>query len=1124
MIGRLRFRSLTTRLAFWFLAVTMLSLAATVTILYFERAAVIRNQEFETLQVVRDLKIKTLSNWLEERMSDLEVLTQDRDLRSPDIERIMLRETGDWSQQDRETADIARQHLQSYEKAYLAYNDISIISATSGRTAIGSNPTHEGQDKKRDPHFTEPVRTKKPFIRDIYHSKTIGRPSMAFSAPIFCHEHRGEHLIGVVVAQADLEHVLYPLLQEHIGEGKTGETLIVNKDGIALNELRWYKNAPLKLKITAEPARESAAGKTGIVETKDYRGEMVLAAYAHIPLMKWGFVAKRDLSEIYAPIRSMLREMIYIFAAIFVIVLLLSMLLAATISQPVRGIEKTVRLFAEGDMDARFKGEGSDEVGSLGKSFNNMARILASQVNVTQAISDITAAAGQHNNLSNLLEEILPLLMETTRSQLGVVYLTDDAGNNLDQMLVHGIDGDKLTRRIAINPPDHLLAASMASEKTQILKDIPTGNELLINTHAGKTTPRALLSIPLILGKTHVGVIGLASLYDYDSTAEQIADGIEMNLAQAVEICRAFSKSEEMRERINERNRELRVTNEQLQSTSEELNTTANEQKELIRELEVQKQQVGEADRLKSEFLSNMSHELRTPLNSVLSLSQLMLSNGIGKKEGEDKERLEIIERNGRHLLNLINNILDLSKIESGKMELFVSTFDSKELVESIVAAIRPMAKQKNLSVNVENPKLENLRTDRDKLRQILLNLMSNAVKFTDKGEIGIEVKQAWESVVFKVWDTGCGIPENGLPYIFDEFRQVDGSTTRQYGGTGLGLAISQRLTSLLGGNIHVESEEGKGATFTVTLPMVAKETLNGNNPTQNDGGRLRNVQPKRPKSDPPVSPRILVVEDNEVAAEQIATALTTDGFVVDVAGDGEAALAIVKKHLPDGIVLDLMMPKIDGFQVLNAIRSTPETAHLPVLVLTAKDLTPKERRELASNNVRQLIQKGQVNREQLVESVRLLVGIHDDEVQETGSAVISSPRVILPKGGRATILVVEDNPDNMKVTKDILGGMDIDLIEARDGKEALETAKSKQPDIIVMDMNLPVMSGLEATDKIRQDKQLKNIVIIALTAKAMMGDKEKIISAGCDDYLSKPVEPGKLRAAIGKWLEGEGA
>ncbi|MDA3924283.1 MAG: cache domain-containing protein [Kiritimatiellae bacterium] len=270
---KLHFKSLRTRLAFWFLAVTMLSLTAVVTILYFQRASVIHDNEFEKLQMVRDLKVRELTGWLAQRVGDLEVASADDELQV--LGKVFMNNRGESAPAIISTA---RSLLQRYLDHYNAYDELFIVSASSGKVAISTDLSQEGLDKKTDLYFTEPLRTRNSYIKDIYYSKVNRGPTMAFSSPIFCLAHDGEHLIGVLVARINLEQSLYPLLQDRAGMGKTGETLIVNQDGIALNDLRWQENAALKLTISAKPAMKAAAGETGIVETRDYRSEQVLAA------------------------------------------------------------------------------------------------------------------------------------------------------------------------------------------------------------------------------------------------------------------------------------------------------------------------------------------------------------------------------------------------------------------------------------------------------------------------------------------------------------------------------------------------------------------------------------------------------------------------------------------------------------------------------------------------------------------------------------------------------------------------------------------------------------------------------------------------------------------------------
>ncbi len=1072
---------------------------------YYLRAQDIRQQQYRFLETLRDEKIRNFESWLEERFGDVAVMVARPDI----IDFCRIHSEG------RDTADhVVRSAITTvqrnyrYEAVFLADAKGSILVSTEAASyAPGSLPL-------REKNLLRAIAEKKTIISDVLISKVHKRPTIFLFEPIL--DTKTSELIGVLGILMDPAVLLYPLFTRSSYLGETGEILMVNRAGLAQSPLKYDEGAIASTTIRAAPAQRGASGAHGLVATADYRGVDVMAAYGHIDVLDWGIVVKQDVAEINASVKAMARNVTSASAGVLCIALLAGLLISRRISRPALKIADIAAEIGDGNLDVRVQKEGPREIQEIALNLNSMADQLVLRSKVSEGVGRIVATAGKHSNVSALLGEVLPVIMEETRSQFGVVYCAGVTENKLDQMLVHGLDPEMVAKQITIDPPDHLLAERLSFGNIRVLRDVPETSGLRINTQSGESIPRALLSIPLLQRGTVVGVVGLASLYDYDDAAQQIAAGIGTSLAQALEVCVSFESSERMRKELDSGNQELRATNEELITKSEELEQQADRLRTLAEELEVQRHQVSQADKLKSEFLSNMSHELRTPLNSVLSLSQLMLEDGEGARGGETKERLEIIERNGRQLLNLINDILDLSKIESGKLDLFVSSFAVAELVDTAVSSIRPLADEKGLALTVETSEIDGMQSDKDKLQQILLNLLSNAQKFTEKGDIVVSARQDNESLVLSVRDTGCGIPEDELPHIFDEFRQVDGSTSRLYGGTGLGLAISQRLATLLGGKLDVQSELGKGSLFTVTLPMAIEGDAYE---SEDDRTAVVTDVPKWQSGS--AAPHILLVEDNQMVSAQVATALEAGGFTVDTAGNGEEGLARINENLPDGMVLDLMMPEVDGFQVLEAIRSTPETACLPVLVLTAKDLTAAERASLSNNNVHELIQKGSVDRFALVEAVRRLIGMQDEQAAKVKRYEEVAARAVEKKAGKLVVLVADDNADNMMVTKAILRKMDIELLEAVNGEEAVAVTRERHPDIILMDVQMPVMDGIEATQIIKGDEDLHDTVIVAVTGKAMMGDREDILMSGCDDYLSKPVAPADLKAMLRKWTKG---
>ncbi len=1358
-----RFKSLRTRLAFWFPVVTMLCLVTVVATLYFQRTAVIRDRAFEKLQIARDLKVRELSGWLEGRIGDLLVAAGDGEIRG--LEEVLSEKKDDWSPENVKTVSVARTLLQRLVDNYNAYHELFIVDITSGRVAISSDPSQEGQDKREYPYFIEPKGTKKPFIQDIYNSKTEGKPAMAFSAPIFCSAHDGEHIVGVLVARANLEHVLYPLLQDRTGEGETGETLVVNKDRVAVNELRWYERAPLKLKISTEPAMRAAAGETGIVEAKDYRDEMVFAAYTHIPLMQWGFVVKRDLVEVYAPIRAMLRDMVVLVLLSMLAVLIMSVVLSGTIARPVVGIGTVVRRFTEGDLEARCPAQGADEVATLGSLFNRMAAILSSQMTIQQSTSEITDTMVAADEMESFASGLLMKLIDVSGSHLGAFYMRSEDGQTFKAAASVGLS-DESAFSFSAQGHEGELGKTLITHSISIIEEISADTAFTFKTTGGTAIPRQIITVPLSVGGRVMAVVSLATLSAYSETHRQIFKQVQVGMNTGLSNLIANQTTRTLA-------KELKIRNQELEAQASELRAQASE-------LEAQRIQVQEADRLKSEFLSNMSHELRTPLNSVITLSELMSSRGPGKNKEKDAEYLRIMKQNAYDLLNLINDILDLSKIEAGKMELSLGDFEPGKPLERAIETTHSLAAKKGLELQAQISDLPEMNSDEDKVYQILLNLISNAVKFTESGRIDVEMCGEDGKVVYSVKDTGIGIAAADLTHIFDEFRQVDGSTTRKHEGTGLGLAICQRLAMLLGGEIIVESEKGVGSTFLLSLPSscpelpqrqyslprqasprpgrmaprgpsawkkivlvvddeaevrelirghlvgagyevvvasngaealrlaeklhpfaitldvlmpdmdgwevlrrlkesesarnisvimvsvsrdkdtgmalgataylakpVSKElllmeldklsvrrairnilvvdddsvvreylsdlleeedyrvvTVSGGGDALDtisaylpdvvvldlmmpdvDGFTVLNRLKSAPAThDLPVivltakdltpeerillaeatervitkgamdkshllkeleaslaqleqkaaekgaqdKPRILVVEDNDVAALQIRTVLEDNGYDVLVATGGAEALATFSQVLPDAVVLDLMMPEIDGFQVLEQIRSTPWTATLPVLVLTAKELTAADRARLKHNDVQEMIQKGAMNRDELVAQVGRLVhrlpmgGQLPPAKKEEGANVVSDSDKSSDgqvSSSEKTILIVEDNPDSMFTITEILDEMGLAYIKAQDGAEGVRMAEEAKPDLIIMDIQLPGLSGLDATKQIRGIEEISKTPIIAMTAKAMKGDKEKTLAAGCDAYMSKPLVASDVRALIRRWL-----
>ena len=509
------------------------------------------------------------------------------------------------------------------------------------------------------------------------------------------------------------------------------------------------------------------------------------------------------------------------------------------------------------------------------------------------------------------------------------------------------------------------------------------------------------------------------------------------------------------------------------------------------------------AVRAKDEFLATMSHELRTPLNAILALSESLLEQFRGPLNERQQAALHNIEASGRHLLTLINDILDLSKVESGRMELQCDIFMIAEVCEASLLFVKELALKKQLQLAFQQSnQLARMQADSRRLKQILVNLLSNAVKFTHKGgrvSLAVNVDSEAGVIRFVVEDTGIGMDAEGMARLFQPFVQLDSRLSRQHEGTGLGLALVHRLTELHGGSVAVASELGKGSRFTIALPYTPPAPLEA---------------PRLPTTAPLTGERAMhsavVIEDVETAGEQLVRYLKELHIHAVIHPQGEGALDQVAKLHPDVIFLDLQMPGQSGWEVLRQLKADPHLHSIPVIIVSVVDERTKG---LAAGAAEYLVKP--ISRE----AIRRVLGVVGAGLETAYEAmIIAVPLTPPPVNGR--ILLVEDNEINISAIGSYLRDRGYHVVEARNGREALARVDEARPDVILMDIQMPEMDGLEATRQLRAQPTYAALPIIVMTALAMPDDRERCMAAGASEYLTKPVSLKGLVATIQHMLK----
>ena len=786
-------------------------------------------------------------------------------------------------------------------------------------------------------------------------------------------------------------------------------------------------------------------------------------------------------------------------------------LAARSIAQPLRHLAELMERLARHDLSIEVPyGERRDEVGTISRAlgvFKAMSVATYQSDWVKSGVGDISVSIQKCSDLRSFADTLLKDLAPRLNAGVGVFFAFDETR---EELTLSGSYGFRERRHMTTTYRlgEGLVGQSALERKPILLSPVPE-DYIRIHSGTGEASPRCVLVTPILSKGRLLGVLELASFEPFDAMRQRLVDdaaqavGLSLdNLMRALRTAELLEQSQRQaqelqvaEEELRVQQEELRTTNDQLQQQSqrliaseEELRVQAeelqksnsdlrrhsdaiSEQKDrleaLQKETEIKAADLERANQYKSQFLANMSHELRTPLNSMLILSQDLAENRSGNLDEEQVESASIIHSSGSNLLRLINEILDLSKVEAGKMDVMREPISVAAFTQRMERNFRHVAQDKGLDFSIDcAPDVPaTFICDEGKLEQITNNLLGNAFKFTHEGNVAVTfaAADAGQSLVIEVADSGIGIPDDKLDAIFEAFEQVDASSRRQYGGTGLGLAISRSLAQLLGGSLTVRSVLGEGTTFRLKLPVKLAEGETARVPAHpvSQGPAPAPRLAARPtvtvEDDRHMledgKARILVVEDDQVFARTLVNIVRRSGYQVLAAGDGESGLALARAHNPTGILLDIMLPGMDGWTVIERLKQDPATRHIPVHIVSALEEAPRGRQMGAIGFLTKPVRS-----EQLVEALSNLAHF--------------------APGRQRRVLVVDDDEAARRAVVKLLSREGVEVIAAESGEDAIARMDEAEFDCLVLDLGLPGMSGFDVLEHLSARSRHVPVVI----------------------------------------------
>jgi PAS domain S-box-containing protein len=991
------------------------------------------------------------------------------------------------------------------------------------------------------------------------YAPSYGEPSSFMAAPIV----DGAWLLGVLVLEMPIDEIDRVMTDNRKwrirGLGDTGETYLVGRDSrlrsnsrfflqdqeahvdqlqeagaseIDLRRIESFGTSILLQEVESSAVRAALDGETATTITTDYRGERVLSSFEPLAVegLDWVILSEMDVDEAFAPVRAFASTIVFWSAVLTLAIFGISWLAARHFVGPIVELEDAASRFAAGDEEVHVRVRGDDELGRLAGGFNRMVLAIRRQT------GELTRTNEELQGVKSVILRWGPDGAIRFINDFGCDHFGFKAEELVGKSLIGTIVADSVEARTSIRRMINEIADDPRKYETDESENRRFNGEIVWTAWRNKPILNAdgslkeILTIGIditerrrierqideqrkLLENTLESLTHPFYVIDAEDHSIKVANSAALRLGKGGEsTCHALTHRRDtpcdnqehpcpmvevkatgrptVVEHIhfdeNDQPRYVEVhgypvfdsDGKVIQMIEYSLDIT--KRKEMEFELEDARDAAEAANRAKSAFLANMSHELRTPMNAIIGYSEMLAEEA--EDDGLDAmiPDLEKINAAGKHLLALINDILDLSKIEAGRVDLYLERFELAQMLDEAVATVSPLiTKNNNRLVTEFDDGLGQIRADLTKLRQALFNLLSNAAKFTSDGTVTLSAvrdrREGGDWIRLSVTDTGIGIPADKLDHVFEEFSQADNSTTRDFGGTGLGLPISRRFCQMMGGDISVTSKPGEGSTFTIELP-AAVDAL--------EAARTMAEIDEKTESPIPagVSP-VLVIDDDPDSRDLLKRTLEADGYTVVTAASGDEGLRLARELKPALITLDVMMPGMDGWAVLQRLKADSALAEVPVMMVTISG-----EREMGST-------LGAVE--------HLTKPVNRDTLRRLAAQYAA------PDGG-GHALVVDDDESIRTLFKRTLDEDGWSVAEAANGAEALEMVRERQPNIVLLDLMMPVMDGFDFLLEFRTRTDCATTPVIVVTAKDLTDDDRSRLSGG----VERIVEKGALTAA----------